>query len=144
VNLWVALTFSSHPHQAIARQVFNAATNSAPACFCRVTQQNYLRLLTSEKLWHVYGSSRISNQRALTLFSTLVSEPEVIYLAEPEAIQTAWYRLAVLEKNAASPKVWMDAYLAAFAISANISLATIDQDFVKYRRYGLDLRLLKT
>lgn len=39
-------------------------------------------------------------------------------------------------------KVWMDAYLAAFAIRAGLSLATLDADFHRFEAAGLQLRLL--
>ena len=51
-----------------------------------------------------------------------------------------WRSLAGL--NSVSPKVWMDAYLAAFAIAAGLRLATLDKDFNNYLPHGLDLDLL--
>ena len=33
-----------------------------------------------------------------------------------------------------SPKLWQDAYLAAFAVAAGLSLVTFDQGFRKFRR----------
>ena len=50
-----------------------------------------------------------------------------------------WYSLAT--QKMASPKVWMDAYLAAFAIASGYRLVTID---LAFQQYGdLDLILLK-
>lgn len=43
---------------------------------------------------------------------------------------------------AASPKLWMDAYLAAFARSAGYTLVTTDAAFTQFA--DLDLRLLTT
>ena len=53
-----------------------------------------------------------------------------------------WRSLAGL--NSASPKVWMDAYLAAFAIAAGLRLTTLDKDFNNYLPNGLDLNLLSS
>lgn len=39
-------------------------------------------------------------------------------------------------------KVWMDAYLAAFAIRAGLPLATLDADFRRFEAADLQLRLL--
>ena len=39
----------------------------------------------------------------------------------------------------ASPKVWMDAYLAAFAIKGDLTLVTLDRDFCSYEKEGLNL-----
>ena len=51
--------------------------------------------------------------------------------------QALWLRLARLPS--ASPKVWMDAYLAAFAIRHDIELVTLDLDFRNFERDGLQL-----
>jgi predicted nucleic acid-binding protein len=42
----------------------------------------------------------------------------------------------------ASPKVWTDAYLAAFAIRHDLELVTIDRDFKNFEKAGLKLHLL--
>ena len=51
-----------------------------------------------------------------------------------------WHRLA--SRDTASPKVWMDAYLAAFAISGALVVLTLDVDFRIYEEQGLDLVVL--
>ncbi|HEY5893043.1 MAG TPA: hypothetical protein VIT91_07410 [Chthoniobacterales bacterium] len=51
-----------------------------------------------------------------------------------------WRRLASCDT--ASPKVWMDAYLAAFAIAGGLRMVTLDHDFKAFVEQGLDLRLL--
>ena len=61
-------------------------------------------------------------------------------LTEPEKTNVLWLRLA--DTKSASPKVWMDAYLAAVAIGAEVTFATLDTDFVRYESEGLDLRLV--
>lgn len=50
-----------------------------------------------------------------------------------------WKELALRET--ASPKLWMDAYLAAFAIAGRFRMVTTDAAFRQFR--GLDLLLLK-
>jgi predicted nucleic acid-binding protein len=42
----------------------------------------------------------------------------------------------------ASPKLCMDAYLAAFAITANLSLVTFDAGFRQFEQAGLKRPLL--
>jgi predicted nucleic acid-binding protein len=37
----------------------------------------------------------------------------------------------------------MDAYLAAFAISGDLQMVTLDQDFTVFESHGLQLHLLK-
>jgi predicted nucleic acid-binding protein len=44
--------------------------------------------------------------------------------------------------SSASPKVWTDAYLAAFAIGHDLEMVTIDSDFKNFEKAGLRLQLL--
>lgn len=43
-------------------------------------------------------------------------------------------------RDTASPKLWMDAWLAAFAICAGLQLVTFDRGFAQFA--GLELLLL--
>ncbi len=43
-------------------------------------------------------------------------------------------------RDTASPKIWMDAYLAAFALAGGYQMVTTDAAFKQFR--GLDLLLL--
>jgi predicted nucleic acid-binding protein len=53
-------------------------------------------------------------------------------------LEADWQRLSTVPS--ASPKLWMDAYLAAFAISGGYRLVTFDNAFTQFQ--GLDLELL--
>jgi hypothetical protein len=57
---------------------------------------------------------------------------------EPVGLEPSWKELAV--RKTASPKLWMDAYLAAFARAGRYSLVTTDAAFRQFR--GLDLLVL--
>lgn len=48
----------------------------------------------------------------------------------------------LVDTPSASPKVWMDAYLAAFAIRTGLPFASLDADFRRFEAAGLDLHLL--
>jgi predicted nucleic acid-binding protein len=60
--------------------------------------------------------------------------------SEPDGTRDLWHEFADLDS--ASPKVWMDACLAAFAVCGKLTLVTLDGDFAAHRDQGLDLRLL--
>jgi predicted nucleic acid-binding protein len=77
----------------------------------------------------------MTNRGAWSAFELLRKRPEITLLDEPSGTAELWARLAA--RDTASPKVWMDAYLAAFAIRAEIPLLTLDQDFLAYRAQGL-------
>ena len=61
---------------------------------------------------------------------------------EPPGTRELWLELA--GRETASPKVWMDAYLAAFAICCDLTLVTLDRDFAAWTPKGLALELLSS
>lgn len=139
-GVWLALTFPSHPHHSLALAAQAGATAKDPACFCRATQQSFLRLATTPAILKANRAQGLTNRDALQLVTTLMQHPAIGFLDEPPGIEALWHSLACLDS--ASPKVWMDAYLAAFAIRRNTGFVTLDRDFQKFEKHGLDLRLL--
>lgn len=139
-NVWLSLTFSAHPHHDLAKRVFAEAGIANPACFCRAAQQSFLRLATAPGVLAAYGAEGFTNQDAVKLVQTLSGLPAVSTLEEPSGLETRWLELAGLPS--ASPKVWLDAYLAAFAILHGTELVTLDRDFRNFEKDGLELRLL--
>lgn len=139
-NVWLALTFPTHPHHALVKKVFGRASIESPACFCRATQQSFLRLATTPVLLHAYGALGFTNQDAVKLIKTLSSLATVSTLEEPSGLEPRWLELAGLPSS--SPKVWMDAYLAAFSIRHGVEFVTLDRDFQNFEKDGLNLRLL--
>lgn len=140
-NVWLALSFASHPCHAAAAAVFFVADSSHPAAFCRATQQSYLRLLTTPAIHTTYGSALITNEAAWVKSQELLALPQVIWLGEPAGLEAAWKRAASLPS--ASPKVWMDGYLAAFAITSGMEFVTADRDFRRFEKDGLKLTFLE-
>jgi len=77
----------------------------------------------------------------MNLFEKTVALPNVSRTAaEPVGLGTLWHHLASLPT--ASPKVWTDAYLAAFAIGHDLEFVTLDGDFKRFVKDGLKLKLL--
>lgn len=139
-NVWVALAFAAHPHYGIAAQHFQLRDSGHPAAFCRVTQQAFLRLVSTPVLQQTYNSSLITNSDAWSKCQDLLALPQIRWLDEPPGFVDRWRSLACLPS--ASPKVWTDAYLAAFAIGHDLELVTIDSDFKNFEKAGLRLHLL--
>lgn len=140
-GVWLALAFASHPFHRQARAVFEQADSSQPAAFCRPTQTSFLRLLTTKSICHAYGCDPIPNSKAWAKCAELLQLPQVTWLAEPSEIESEWSRCATLDS--ASPKIWMDAYLAAFAVCSGIPLVSLDKDFVRFQPHGLQLQLIE-
>ncbi|MEI6175353.1 MAG: TA system VapC family ribonuclease toxin [Verrucomicrobiota bacterium] len=141
-NVWIAVSFEGHDYHQQALQFLTRETSLAsPALLCRATEQSWLRLLTTPALHRRYDSPPVSNRDALNILSDTLELPNVRMIEdEPTGVRALWHRLASL--SSASPKVWMDAYLAAFAISHGVEFVTLDSDFNAYVQDGLKLILL--
>lgn len=140
-NVWIASVFPSHGAHQRAQQALQLATPARRAIFCRSTQQSFLRLASTPAILKAYGAEGMTNHDSLLLLRALLDLPQVGQCKEQDGVEALWQRLA--SRNTASPKVWMDAYLAAFAIGGGLRLVTLDHDFKSYQSLGLKLTLLK-
>jgi predicted nucleic acid-binding protein len=76
------------------------------------------------------GPAAVGMADAWRAYDALFADAKVGYLEEPDGIEQ---KLRVLTQAAAfSPKVWNDAYLAAFAELANLEVVTFDKGFSKF------------
>ena len=139
-NVWLAAIFPTHPFHIQAQQALKQATASQPAVWCRSTQQSFLRLASTPSLLKAYGADDMTNRDALTVLDALQVLPQVAYRDESPGVFALWCQLA--SANTASPKVWMDAYLTAFAIAGGLTLVSLDRDFKKFAPQGLVFNLL--
>jgi uncharacterized protein len=138
-NLWLALALSKHKFHSDAHAWLATMTRPQEVVFCRSTQQSFLRLLTTEAMFKAYGLRPFSNQEAWALYKSFLANQHIGYAQEPDGLEAQWETLA--SRQTASPKIWMDAYLAAFAISGDYQLVTIDNDFKQY--VGLNFFMLQ-
>jgi toxin-antitoxin system PIN domain toxin len=135
VNFWLALVLSKHVHHARVRAWFEAVPGPGGVGFCRVTQLSLLRLLTTEAVLAPYGIRARTLTEAWTVFEGLAADERVVLLPEPPELGAEWRRLMTGRRS--SPKLWMDAYLAAFALSAGRRMVTLDAAFRQFA--GLEL-----
>jgi uncharacterized protein len=140
-NVWLAAVFAHHPSHALAQRALQQATPTAPAYLCRATQQGFLRLASTPSLSKRYGVSNMTNREAWVTLDLLQALPQVRFVEEPIGVLALWRTFSTLDS--ASPKVWMDAYLAAFAIAGGLGMVTFDGDFRTYTSKGLTLELIK-
>lgn len=139
-NVWIALAFATHSHRSQAVEAYSKVEVSRPAVFCRSTQQSFLRLATTPAILRKYGAESFTNDDAIEVLNQFLSLPTVSYRDEPSGLVPIWHRLA--GRPTASPKVWMDAYLAAFVITGGLKMVTFDSDFKSFEGNGLALQLL--
>jgi toxin-antitoxin system PIN domain toxin len=127
VNVWLALAFESHEHHAAATDWFDKAAPDS-CSFCRLVQLGFLRLATNPK---AFGKAAVRLVQAWRMYDELLADPRVVWTEEPEALEVFWREYS--RRRAFSPKVWNDAYLAAFARAAEFEVVSFDQAFKQYR-----------
>lgn len=86
------------------------------------------------------GAKALTNAEAIAFLGQVQGDPTVSRLEEPPATRSLWPQLA--SSRLVSPNVWMDAYLAAFAIATDSEMVTFDRDFKNFEPHGLQLELL--
>ena len=137
-NVWLALTLSQHRFHEASAAWMQSLPKKPALLFCRATQQSFLRLLTTRAVMEPYGIPPLSNHKAWSVYEGFRADRRVGWADEPEGLDDRWKAAAGHAKP--SPKLWMDAYLAAFAIQSGHQLVTTDRDFRQFK--GLDLFLL--
>ena len=126
VNLWLALVFDAHVHHSAAKSWYDGL--SGVACFfCRTTQQGFLRLATNPK---AFGGDAVSLIQAWSIYDTILNDPHISFVDEPSTVESLWR--GYTQGQTFSPKVWNDAFLAAFAQAAGYELITFDKGFSRY------------
>lgn len=133
-NVWVAMTIQSHQHNGVVidwcqRQAENSLF------MCRSTQQGLLRIITTEK---VFGDDAATNAEALGLLDKIRSLPFFGgFVIDDLPLEERWFRYA--DRPTRSPKMWMDAYLAALSVELGAIMVTFDRGFLQYGGVAVEL-----
>ncbi|MCX5661851.1 MAG: PIN domain-containing protein [Planctomycetota bacterium] len=138
-NVWLALSLSEHTFHEAVRDWFGEQRTDKSVLFCRSTQQSFLRLLTTDAVMRAYQVPPMTNSAAWMVYEGLRSDRRSGFAKEPNSIEPLWKRFA--GRDASSPKMWMDAYLAAFAITGELQFVTTDHAFGQFD--GLDVIILR-
>ena len=115
-NVWLALALSKHAFHSAVRTWFARQKPPQAVLFCRLTQQSFLRLLTTTAVMAPYGIPPLTNQAAWATYEGFLADRRIAWVDEPRGLDRHWKKLAGGAKP--SPKLWMDGYLAAFALAA--------------------------
>lgn len=132
-NVWIALLWSRHVHSDKAKEWFERSSEEK-FLFCRITQITVLRLLTTAA---VMGDDVKNMHEAWNLWDKVCADDRIEFLSEPDAIEWELRRLSAVRSP--SPKVWVDAYLLAFASAAGLKLVTFDRGL---RARGAEVHVL--
>ena len=134
VNVWLALTFDSHVHHPAAKTWFDGLANDSVCYFCRLTQQGFLRLATNPS---VFGKDAVTLPDAWQKYDLFLSDPRVSFAAEPDKVEAHWRTYT--QARSFSPKIWNDAYLAAFALAGGLGMITFDRAFMQFQNVTVTL-----
>jgi toxin-antitoxin system PIN domain toxin len=120
VNVWLALLLEHHVHRASALEWWGKT--GCIAVFTRMTQLSVLRLLTTPA---PMDGQPLTMAEAWKAYDNLFADDRVALYPEPSGFEARFRQLS--QAPAASPKVWADAYLVAFASGHRGQLVTFDR-----------------
>jgi uncharacterized protein len=124
INVWLALSYERHEHHLAARVWFSSLSDYDSICFSRFTQLGLLRLLTTEA---IMGRNVMNQKQAWDIYDAWINDDRVLWVEEAPGLEAVFRRLS--QSSRPSSKAWADAYLAAFASLAGMSLVTFDRGF---------------
>ena len=133
VNVWFALAVGDHPHHGAALTWWNEETSLAG--FSRLTQLGLLRLLTTTS---AMDGQPLTNDEAWHVYEGFIGDTRVRMFPELPAMEDLFRSLSAVRQ--ASPKLWADAYLAAYASANGAVLITFDQAMAGC---GVECRILR-
>lgn len=138
VNIWLARAIPKHPHHQPTMDWFKTQTDPGSSLFNRATQNSFLRLMSTRSILREYSLEPFSNADAWVNYENILNDPIIGFAEEPPGVEAIWKNLTAY--TTPSPKVWMDAYLAAFAIAGQYAFLTTDGGFRQFK--GLNLILI--
>jgi hypothetical protein len=120
INVWLALACPEHVHHLPARRWWEGETGRI--AFCRITQLSFLRLVT---LPAAMSGKPLTMAGAWRVHDRFFEDDRVSFVAEPATVETHFRENS--SAATASPKVWADAFLLAFAHAADGAVVTFDR-----------------
>jgi toxin-antitoxin system PIN domain toxin len=133
VNVWIALTYSSHVHHRTAVKWLDRVDGTL--VFCRFTQVSFLRLLTHPR---VMEQDVRTQTEAWDVYDAWLQDERVRFQAEPGRVEV-FFRELTSGRHSRS-NAWPDAYIAAFAKASGSTVVTFDRGLASVR--GIDAVLL--
>lgn len=124
VNVWLALNYEPHMHNAAAVRWYEALDPAAQFVFCRHTQLGLLRLLSTES---VLKQDVMNQRQCWQIYDQWIASGLAHLAQEPAGLDAGMRARTTSTSESPSPKTWADAYLAAFAAAAGLTLVTFDR-----------------
>jgi toxin-antitoxin system PIN domain toxin len=102
-NVFVALAIDSHSHHSTALKWFDSLSQGDSAAFCRMTQNTFLRIITTDEVMRPYT---LTNAQALSVYRTMLKDARINFASEPAGIEETWLSAAAMARM--SPKLTFD------------------------------------
>ena len=125
-NFLLALCYGRHSHHSAALAWLDTQGQRS-AVLCRMTQLSLLRLLCNTT---VMAEDVCTTSQAWTIYDQILADDRFVFASEPGNLEPALRRLT--QANPASPRLWQDAYLAAYALASGLHLVTFDRGFRQF------------
>lgn len=127
VNVLLALAAECHAQHLKVLQWWEEQPEDESIHICRPVQMGLLRLMSSEA---ALGADAVTLPSAWALYAAMLASGRFTFTLEPPEFEATWEILCrPFDK---SPKVVMDAYLAAFARAGGFKLITLDRAFAQF------------
>jgi toxin-antitoxin system PIN domain toxin len=127
VNVLLALGTDRHVAHAAAVRWLDGVP-AGEATICRMAQTGLLRLLNNPT---VMREEVLDTSGCWALWHSLLEDERVCFTpAEPHGLDAAFERYT--SGRAFTPRLWTDAYLAAYAQASGLTLVTFDQGFRQF------------
>ena len=129
VNLLLALVTDRHEHHPTAAQ-WMANMAAGEVVVCRIVQTGLLRLLNNPA---VMGDEALEADDCWSLWHRLLEDDRVLFVgSEPAGLDSIFETFT--SGRGFTPKLWTDAYLAAYARAGSLTLVTFDSGFSSFSR----------
>lgn len=83
-----------------------------------------MRLWTTTAVLAPYGIAALRNRAAWEVGEQFLADERIEFATDPDGVEASWKDWVARET--ASPKLWMDRWLAALAIQSACPLVTLD------------------
>ena len=127
VNFLLPLCNEQHEHHTVAKTRLTATSGAGQLVVCRTSQLGLLRLLSNPA---AMKENVCTTDETWQVLDTLMADDRFLYRDEPAGLEA---KLREFTRGFSfSPKLWQDAYLAAFAVNAGLGFVTFDRGFYKF------------
>jgi uncharacterized protein len=123
LNVWLALSVTSHSHRPIAWNWFARFTANDKLAFSRYTQLGLLRLLTNPA---VMGDQILTLKEAWHVYDSWLGDPRVLFYLEPRGVDSTFRKVTKPLASLPASKAIGDSWLLAFAADTGATLVTFD------------------